>query len=118
MKGISLIRYNGDFLLIHREKRIVLAAQEELSRLFRATHKVELDETKTVLRVSTEGIAFLGFSIVNIFRNGTMRVKIYPSVKAQKNIRQKGTETCKKMRACTAYDLIQALRPKRISWGN
>jgi retron-type reverse transcriptase/5-methylcytosine-specific restriction endonuclease McrA len=118
VKGISLIRYNGDFLLIHREKRIVLAAQEELSRLFRATHKVELDETKTVLRVSTEGIAFLGFSIVNIFRNGTMRVKIYPSVKAQKNIRQKVTETCKKMRACTAYDLIQAMRPKIISWGN
>jgi RNA-directed DNA polymerase len=118
VKGISLIRYADEFVVIHREKRIVLAAKEELSRLFNATHKLQFNETKTVLTISTEGITFLGFSIVNIYRHGKMRVKIYPTVKAQENIRQKVTDTCLKMRASTAYDLIQALRPKIIGWGN
>lgn len=118
VKGLATIRYADDFVVIHREREIVELAKVELQKLFNSTHRLEFSAEKTRVTISTEGFSFLGFRIINIFRNGKMRVKIYPSNKAQERIIQKVNDTCLKMRAATTYALIEALRPKILGWAN
>lgn len=118
VKELTLVRYADDFVVIHKEKRIIELAKAELAALFERTHCVRFNDEKTKITLSTEGIKFLGFSIIHVYRQRKLRVKIYPTVEAQGRLRQKVTDICLSMRTATAYQLIERLRPCLIGWAN
>ncbi|MFY2490653.1 reverse transcriptase domain-containing protein [Escherichia coli] len=118
VKSISLIRFADDFVIIHPNKDISLAAKNELSLWLKTTSKLSFNEEKTSIQSSTEGFHFLGFSFITIRRSKSFRTKIYPSEKSVKQLIKKVGDKCRKYRAISSYDLIGVLSPILLNWGN
>jgi hypothetical protein len=77
-----------------------------------------MDDTKSKVLESTQGFSFLGYQIINIFKNSSNRVKIYPSRISQKELITTVGGICKKFRSISTFSLIELLRPKILKWAN
>lgn len=118
IKSISLIRFADNFVIIHSNRDIALAAKDELSSWFKTTSKLSFNEIKTSVKSSREGFDFLGFSFITIKRSKSYRTKIYPSKKNVKQLIKKVGDSCRKYRSISSYDLIGILRPITLGWAN
>nr|YP_009472794.1 hypothetical protein [Caulerpa manorensis]ARO74453.1 hypothetical protein [Caulerpa manorensis] len=118
VKSISLIRFADDFVIIHSDKGIALAAKDELSLWLKATSNLSFNEAKTSVRSSREGFNFLGFSFITIKRSNSYRTKIYPSKENFKQLIKKVGDSCRRYRSISSYDLIGVLRPIILGWAN
>ena len=116
--SLLVIRYVDDFVIIHENLETLIKLKQILIEWFNNTSKLVLNEEKTKIVKSTHGFNFLGFRCINIYKNGNMKVKIYPSKKNQKNIIASISEICKKFRTIHTFKLIELLKPKILSWIN
>lgn len=116
IKSISVIRYLENFLIIHSNKEIVQKAKEATIQWLNVELGLNLDTT--LFLSSREGFDFLEFHFLSLHFQNKYRTKIYPSKNAQKKIVTEIGNICKKYRALTSYELIGALRPRLLSWGN
>lgn len=114
--SLGFIRYADDFVLIHKEKRVLIAAREKLSEFFAKTSKLTFNENKTTLKPVSQGFDFFGFSFTNVARNGKTRIKIVPSRKSIKNHLDSLRNVIQKNKASSAYVLITKLRPIILGW--
>ena len=117
-KSIGFVRYADDFVVIHKDKEIVEKAKTALQSWLANTSQLKFNETKTKVVYSANGFNFLGFSIINLVKNKTNKVKIYPSKKNQVKLVKAIGETCRKYRSISAFNLVKALRPKMLGWAN
>lgn len=118
IKSIGIVRYADDFVILHENKDIVEAAYSALEVWLGSTSKLAFNKDKTRLIHSSQGFDFLGFSFINVAKGGAYRVKIYPSKKNQQKLVDKVGDFCRKHRSLSTYDLVKALRPKVLGWGN
>lgn len=117
-KALTIIRYADDILIIHKDKIVIEKAKRELEKWLLQNCQLTLNQNKTKIYNSSEGFEFLGFSIITVNRNGTDRLKIYPSREGQARILLNLRKTIQRNKAASAYQLISLLRPKIIGWGN
>lgn len=118
MKGLTFSRYADDFVVIHRNKDILLSCIKEIKEWL-SQIGLTISEEKNFQSHGREGFDFLGFRIIQVKRKkGTYKVKIYPSRKSQTKLLLKVREILQKHKAISSYDLIQMLRPVIIGWGN
>nr|AYQ94382.1 hypothetical protein [Chloromonas rosae] len=117
-KSISLIRYADDFVVMHKDKHVIIAAEQEITSWLASTSKLVFNITKTSVKSSFEGFNFLGFTFITIGRRGIDRFKCYPSRKSQARLCNNVSDFCKKLRSASAYTLIKALRPRILGWAN
>lgn len=117
-QALTVIRYADDIIIIHKDKNVIQKAKIELEKWLQQNCKLTLNQEKTKIHNSSEGFEFLGFSIITVNRNGTNRVKIYPSRTGQAQILLNLREVIQRNKAASAYRLITLLKPKIIGWGN
>lgn len=117
-KRLGVIRYADDFLIIHPHKETIFMAKQALGKWLYETSGLELNEKKTSIICSTEGVSFLGFQCINIIKGNKMRIKIYPSKSSVKNISRKIGDICRSNRSISTYDLILRLKPIITGWCN
>jgi RNA-directed DNA polymerase len=118
MTSLGIIRYADDFVIIHKDKKILEEAKEVTENWLNKTSNLRLNPEKTKIICSDNGFTFLGFRFINIVRNDQKRIKIYPEKSAVKNLITKVSSIIKNNRAISSYDLIKILRPIIIGWGN
>ena len=118
---IQFVRYVDNFVIIHHDKEIVLAAKNEIFRWLKSNLGIEprcLEENVSI-QSSREGFGFLGFRLIHIKSPAkTYRIKIYPSKKSQKEIIKKIGDFCRKNRSISTYHLISILSPIILNWAN
>lgn len=115
---LKVIRYADDILVIHKEKGVIEKSKLEIDKWLRKNCRLALNPEKTRIYSSTQGFDFLGFSFITISRNGTDRIKVYPSREGQARILQNLREVIQRNKAASSYRLITLLKPKIIGWGN
>lgn len=105
-----------DFLLIHTNKEIL---QLCISYTESWLEKVglELNEEKSSIKDSRQGIKFLGHQIIHVKYGKRYKVKIIPSKDNYKAILDKISSIIKANRS-SSYRLISILRPIIIGWAN
>lgn len=118
IKSISVVRYADDFVVIHKNKNIVLKAQEALQNWLDQTSKLKFNTQKTKVVDSNQGFNFLGFSVITHKRGKTSKCKVYPAKKNVHRIIKNIGDVCRKYRSISTYDLIDILRPKLFGWAN
>ena len=118
ISSITIVRYADDFIVTHLDKTVIENAKLALENWFASTSKLTFNSTKTRIIPATEGFEFLGFSFINIVRQGQFRIKIYPSKKKQLSVINKIGDVCQKSKSVSAYDLISTLRPIILGWAN
>ncbi len=118
MKGLGIIRYADDFIITHRDKQTILDVKTELQQWLYKTSNLSLNNDKTKIITSTEGFNFLGFHFINVKRQNTTRIKIYPQKDSVKKLTQNIGNILKKNRSISSYDLIEILRPIIVGWCN
>lgn len=116
-KSLAIIRYEYDFVIIHKEKSIIQEAKQEIAKWLREGPSLEIVGAKASIMDSNEGFNFLGFSIITII-SGRPRVKIYPSRKSQSTLLFKVRNIIQNNRSASAYNLILKLSPVIIGWAN
>lgn len=118
IKSLGFIRYADDFVIIHTNKDLLVRAQEALAQWLLIGSGLRFNVRKTRVVDSTQGFNFVGFSFINVVKNGISRAKIYPSEKNVSSLLKKVGDRCRKFRALSSYDLIRSLRPILIGWVN
>lgn len=116
--SLGVVRYVDDFIVIHRDKDILLKAKQAISDWLASTSGFELNQSQINITDSYQGFDFLGFSVINVIKNGKGTTKIYPSKQNQKQLIRRIGDLCRKYRSIATYDLITLLRPILIGWGN
>lgn len=117
-QSLTLIRYGGVFVLIHKEETIVRQAKEEIAKWLWDGPRIKLSEGKTSICKTDNGFDFLGFSIITITRGNISKTKIYPSNKSQELLLLKVRNIIQNNRSVSAYNLINLLRPIILDWAN
>lgn len=116
--SLGVVRYVDDFIVIHRDKDILLKAKQAISDWLASTSRLELNQSQINITDSYQGFTFLGFSVINVIKNGKGTTKICPSKQNQKQLIRRIGDLCRKCRSIATYDLIHLLRPILIGWGN
>lgn len=116
--ALKIIRYADDILVIHKDRKVIEKSKLEIEKWLWDNCKLTLNQSKTCILDSTQGFDFLGFSCMTIRRNGTYRLKIYPSRTGQARILLNLREVIQRNKTASSYELISRLRPKIIGWGN
>ncbi|WP_293080363.1 group II intron reverse transcriptase/maturase [Okeania sp. SIO3B5] len=125
--ALSLIRYADDFVILHKDIKIVLQAkavvQEWLSQI-----GLELKPEKTKIAHTLEeyegnkpGFDFLGFTIRQFKVKSTeqgFKTLIKPSSKSIKTHYRKLADICDKLKTATTKALIAKLNPVIRGWAN
>lgn len=116
--ALTVVRYADDIIIIHKDRKVIENAKLEIEKWLWENCKLTLNQTKTRIHDSTEGFDFLGFTFINVMRNGISRLKIYPSRSGQARILLNFREVIQRNKAASSYKLISQLSPKLIGWGN
>ncbi len=129
---LAVIRYADDFVIIHKNKEVILRAKELLVNGLK-TRGLELSQEKTKLVHSTEGFDFLGFnckhygtknsshwekknSKAKVIRNTKLLIK--PSKDAVKQQYANISDQIDTMKAWKQEDVIRKLNPMITGWAN
>lgn len=116
-KELGFIRYADDFVIICRH----LGALEEakvITETWLSQMGLPLNETKTKIKPTTEGLVFLGFHIVLINRNAKYKCRIHIARSNKSRLLEKTRRIIRSSKASSAYVLIKRLSPVIIGWGN
>lgn len=117
----GVVRYADDFVVIHENKQVLELCIAEVKRWL-ITVGLEISEEKSKLRDAREGFNFLGFQIILVRRGREKthpyKVKITPAKESCQRFLNKVRTIIGKAKAWTSYDLIGAIRPVIIGWGN
>lgn len=118
-QATSLIRYADDFIVITNEMETLLILKEEIKSWLEPMG-LHLSEEKTKIKISTEGVDFLGFNFMNVFASGRGKLitKVSPSNKNIDGLIKKVRLTLEKNKAASAFILIKQLKAIIIGWGN
>lgn len=116
--ALTVVRYVDDILVIHKDPEVIKGAKIEIENWLWENCRLTLNQNKTKIIDSTQGVDYLGFSIITIKRNGISRLKIYPSRTSQARILLNLREVIQRNKAASSYYLISLLKPKIIGWGN
>lgn len=68
LKAKYYIRYVDDFVILHRDKRMLIKLREEIDNFLMINLKVELHPEKTGIMELTNGVTFLGFRVFPNYR--------------------------------------------------
>nr|ALO20869.1 putative reverse transcriptase [Chlamydomonas nivalis] len=116
-QALGVIRYADDFVIIHENKEIMpLCIAEAKNWLIKMG--LEISEEKSSIRDSRQGIKFLGFKITLVRKAKRYKVKIVPSKDNTKRFLEKIKNVIQKSKSCSAYQLIERLRPITLGWAN
>lgn len=113
----SCIRYADDFVILHKQETTVREAMTFVNEWL-APMGLTVSETKSKIRASDEGFEFLGCQFIHIQRNGKIRTKISPSKKSQSKLLTLVRDKIQRLKSSATHDLINALNPIIIGWGN
>lgn len=116
-KGLGVIRYADDFLIINPSLEVIEMAKEKTAEWL-APMGLELNEGKTTIKNSTEGFSFLGFHIISLQRNGKNATKIHISRESKARLLDKIKQILSTGKAASAYEIIKRLSPVITGWGN
>jgi len=116
--ALTVVRYADDIVVIHKDRKVIEMAQIVLEDWLWENCKLKLNKSKTSIYDSTQGFDFLGFTCINVRKNGISRLKIYPSRTSQARILLNLREVIQRNKASSSYHLISLLKPKIIGWGN
>ena len=117
-KSLSIIRYLDDFVIIHKDEKIIREAKVEISKWLWDGPRLILSKEKTTIRNTNKGFNFLGFTCITITRGNSTRAKISPSRLSQVKLLLKVREIIIKNRNASSYNLINLLRPVIMDWAN
>lgn len=117
-KSFSVLRYAGNFVIIHQDKKTVYEAKKEIFHWLLDFPRIKLYHRKTSIQNSDEGFNFLGFSGITIRIGDKVRAKIYPSRKSQELLILKVRDVIQRNRSTSSYNLILLLRPIIACWSN
>lgn len=117
LEALGVIRYADDFIIAHANESFVKLCIEE-AKAFLLTMGLEINEEKSRLIPGTEGFKFLGFSIIQVIRNGKQRVKISPSKEKEKLHQLKIREILQRNKSSPAAAVITKLAPVVTGWAN
>jgi RNA-directed DNA polymerase len=116
-KALQVIRYADDFLIIHKDRHVLCKCIQETKK-FLSEVGLEVSEEKSRITKGNQGFLFLGFSIIQVKKNGVYKVKVIPSKASQMKLLDKVKTVLEKSKAASSYDLIQTLRPTILGWAN
>lgn len=118
-KALGVVRYADDFVLIHRNRKILDLCVIE-ARKWLMTVGLVISEEKSAVRDGREGFQFLGFQIIQVrkLKVGKYKVKIHPSRKSQEKLLTKVKDILDRNKSASSYNLILKLRPVILGWAN
>ena len=111
---VNLIRYADDFLITGNSKTLLQEEVMPLVKGFLAERGLELSTSKTRITSISEGFDFLGQHI----RKHGNKLRIKPSVKSQKALRQKVKDQLQRFRTAPQAAVIRQLNPILRGWAN
>nr|YP_009184798.1 putative reverse transcriptase, intron maturase and HNH endonuclease [Jenufa perforata]ALO62923.1 putative reverse transcriptase, intron maturase and HNH endonuclease [Jenufa perforata] len=115
--ALGIVRYGDDLVLIHINKTILEASIEETSKWLKKMG-LEMSAENSILKLGTEGFTFLGFQIIQVNKNGKIKIKIHPSKISKMEFLLKIRKIIQFNKAASSFKLIKSLRPIIIGWGN
>ncbi len=117
-KGVSLIRYADDCVVIAPSRERITEYVIPKIRMFLSVRGMQLNEMKTHIVHRRDGFDFLGFLVQQYCGRGRRVCLIKPSKKAV----QKHLKNIKKVlshnKQATAEDIVKRLNPIIRGWGN
>lgn len=125
--SLSLIRYADDFVIMHKEKAIILKCKEIISEWLKDMNlelkpsKTRITHTLHSIEGQEPGFNFLGFNIRQYECNRTkqgFKTLIKPSKESIKEHYRKIAETIDQLKSATQATLIQSLNPIIRGWSN
>jgi RNA-directed DNA polymerase len=117
-KGISLIRYADDFVVIAPSQEIILDYVLPRLKAFLAERGLALNEEKTRIVHRTKGVDFLGFVVQQFHPSGKAVCLAKPSRKAVQRHLASIKAILDHSKQATADQIIDALNPIIRGWGN
>jgi RNA-directed DNA polymerase len=129
---VAVIRYADDFVIIHKNKDVILRAKELLVSWLK-TRGLELSQEKTKLVHSSEGFDFLGFNCRHYDTEGSShwekensktktlrktKLLIKPSKEAVKQHYANISEQIDTMKSWKQEEVIRKLNPMITGWAN
>jgi len=116
-KGISLIRYADDFVVIARTREQIIEYVLPKLKLFLMERGMKLNEAKTHIVHRTDGFDFLGFNIQ--FFDGNRRICLAkPSKKSVQRHLRNIKSVLSHNKQATTLDIVKKLNPIIRGWGN
>nr|AYC64189.1 hypothetical protein [Pseudobryopsis hainanensis] len=116
-RALGFIRYADDFVIIHENKQILEGCIQQTEQWLNRMG-LELNTEKSTLRTGEQGFTFLGFQILQVYKNGKIKTKIIPSKENQRRLLESIRTILQNNRSTSSYELIRKLRPIIIGWGN
>ncbi|NEQ87306.1 MAG: group II intron reverse transcriptase/maturase, partial [Moorea sp. SIO2I5] len=121
-RGLTLIRYADDFVILHQDQKVVKECQEVINKWLKDMG-LELKPSKTKITHTFDGFDFLGFNI-NQYKAGKNHSKqgfktiIKPSKKAVSEHYERLSQVINKHKAAPQEALIRQLKPIIRGWCN
>ena len=112
-----LVRYANDFVVLHRSRGVIEQAQTFLRDWLKCMG-LELHSDKIQIVNTRSGFQFIGFSINHIWKWGKVKTLITPSRESRRRFLEEIRRAIQLSKGKAAYQLIVALVPKIVRWGN
>jgi hypothetical protein len=111
-----MIRYRDTFVITHTNINLLKKINSFLTSWLHLNFKIPV--SKLMYRISElkQGFDFLGYRFIKIFKNGKIRIHIYPTKKSQKYLIWLIGSKCRTFRGVSLFNLIDFLKPKIVSW--
>jgi len=116
--SVNVIRYMCNFVVIHESLKIVFDTFSILTKWFTTTSQLLLREEKINIVESTKGFVFFGYHFINLYKNGNIKVKVYPSKESQKKLIFFIGEKCRQFRSISVFNLINLIKPEILNWAS
>lgn len=116
--ALIIVRYADDFVVIHRNKKILESCITEI-KIWLDSMGLSISEKKSDFTDCRKGFSFLGFRVLLTKRKSNLyKVKMYPSRNSQARFLLRVRKIIITRKAISSYDLIQKLRPVILGWAN
>jgi RNA-directed DNA polymerase len=116
INSVCIIRYGDEIIFLHENIEIIKKSNAIVKKWLQKNYVLDISER--VISSSNEGFDFLKYQFLTIIKNGTTKLKISPTKKAQAQILSNIREAIQKNKTASSYNLIVLLTPKIIIWGN
>lgn len=113
---LTLIRSHNQLLISHVDPKILYLSLMEIQNWLKPRIGSSNDIIGPVTNLN-QSIEFMGFQIIKAYKDSTYKIKIFPSLKEQKQFLQHVKVVVKSHQASTSYKLILALKPIILRWG-
>ena len=114
--SMPIIRYLDSLLIIHTDLNIQHKIYSFLISWLTLNFKIKLANFVYKVSEIQQGFDFLGYRFIKIFKNGRIKICVYPTKKSQKHLLWLIGEKCRNSRGISLFNLIDFLKPKMLSW--